>query len=72
VSVSGKILRGTTKRIGDGVEHSVPAALDDPAILSETAGTLQRIGYRRRVRNVKIPTGRLSFRGPTAGLGCPQ
>jgi len=42
---SGKILRGTMKKIADGVEYGVPATIDDPAILAEIAGALQRIGY---------------------------
>jgi propionyl-CoA synthetase len=42
---SGKILRGTMKRIADGTEYSVPATIDDPAILDEIAGALQRVGY---------------------------
>jgi propionyl-CoA synthetase len=45
---SGKILRGTMKRIADGVEHGVPATIDDPAILGEISEALQGIGYPRR------------------------
>ena len=32
---SGKILRGTMKKIADGKEYRVPATIDDPVILSE-------------------------------------
>jgi len=42
---SGKILRGTMKKIADGVEHGVPATIDDPAALGEITGALKRIGY---------------------------
>jgi propionyl-CoA synthetase len=44
---SGKILRGTMKKIADGVEHAVPATIDDPAVLGEISGALKRIGYPR-------------------------
>src|SRR4029077_502220 len=37
---SGKILRGTMRRIADGEEYSVPATIDDPAILAEIEGAL--------------------------------
>ena len=42
---SGKILRGTMKRIADGVEYSVPATIDDPAVLAEIGARLQTVGY---------------------------
>jgi propionyl-CoA synthetase len=42
---SGKILRGTMKRIADGTEYSVPATIDDPVILDEIADTLKKAGY---------------------------
>jgi propionyl-CoA synthetase len=32
---SGKILRGTIRKIADGVEYKVPPTIDDPAILDE-------------------------------------
>jgi len=44
---SGKILRGTMKKIADGAEYKVPATIDDPAILGEIGESLQRIGYAR-------------------------
>ena len=31
----GKILRGTMKRIADGDQWTMPATIDDPAILGE-------------------------------------
>ena len=42
---SGKILRGTMRRIADGEEYSVPATIDDPAILDEITESLQVLGY---------------------------
>jgi propionyl-CoA synthetase len=45
---SGKILRGTIKKIADGVAYTVPATIDDPAILDEIAETLHGMGYPKR------------------------
>ena len=42
---SGKILRGTIKKIADGEEYKVPATIDDPAILDEITAALLGIGY---------------------------
>jgi propionyl-CoA synthetase len=42
---SGKILRGTMKRIADGREYTMPATIDDPAILGEIAEALRAAGY---------------------------
>jgi propionyl-CoA synthetase len=44
---SGKILRGTMRRIADDDEYTTPATIDDPAILEEIADALARIGYAR-------------------------
>jgi propionyl-CoA synthetase len=44
---SGKILRGTMKKIADGVEYSIPATIDDPAILGEIGDSLKALGYPR-------------------------
>ncbi len=44
---SGKILRGTMRRIADGEEYSSPATIDDPATLDEMADALSSIGYAR-------------------------
>ena len=38
---SGKILRGTMKKIADGDEWSMPATIDDPAVLDEIARALE-------------------------------
>ncbi len=45
---SGKILRGTMKKIADGAEYRVPATIDDPAILDEIREALEGIGYPHR------------------------
>jgi propionyl-CoA synthetase len=41
---SGKILRGTIKKIADGEQWSMPATIDDPAILDEIGGALKAKG----------------------------
>jgi propionyl-CoA synthetase len=40
---SGKILRGTMRRIADGEEYSTPPTIDEPAILEEIADALQPV-----------------------------
>jgi propionyl-CoA synthetase len=45
---SGKILRGTMKKIAEGTEYQAPATIDDPAILTEITESLKGIGYPRR------------------------
>jgi propionyl-CoA synthetase len=42
---SGKILRGTMRKIADGEEAKTPATIDDPAILGEISEALTTIGY---------------------------
>jgi propionyl-CoA synthetase len=42
---SGKILRGTMKKIADDPEYGMPATIDDPAILEEIAESLKKAGY---------------------------
>jgi len=46
---SGKILRGTMRRMADGLEVRVPPTIDDPAILDEIRGVLRKLGYPRKV-----------------------
>ena len=41
---SGKILRGTMKKIADGEVWSMPATIDDPANLDEIGGALKEKG----------------------------
>jgi propionyl-CoA synthetase len=44
---SGKVLRGTMRRIADSEPYRVPATIDDPAILEELKGALQDLGLAR-------------------------
>jgi propionyl-CoA synthetase len=46
---SGKILRGTMKRLADGVEYKLPATIDDPAVLTDIGERMKTIGYARPV-----------------------
>jgi propionyl-CoA synthetase len=41
---SGKILRGTIKKIADGDQWTMPATIDDPTILDEIGGALKGHG----------------------------
>jgi propionyl-CoA synthetase len=42
---SGKILRGTMKKMADGTPWTLPPTIDDPAILAEIEGSLAELGY---------------------------
>ena len=42
---SGKILRGTIRKIANGEDWQMPATIDDPAILDEIAERLKPLGY---------------------------
>jgi propionyl-CoA synthetase len=42
---SGKILRGTMRRIADGEEYTAPPTIEDPAVLGEVSAALAAIGY---------------------------
>ncbi len=44
---SGKILRSTMKKIADGETYTVPATIDDPAVLTELGGRLREAGFPR-------------------------
>ncbi len=45
---SGKILRGTMRKIADGASYSIPSTIDDPATLDEIAEALRSIGYAKK------------------------
>jgi propionyl-CoA synthetase len=49
---SGKILRGTMRRIADSEPYTTPATIDDPAILDEIADGLRTIGYAQATEPV--------------------
>ena len=42
---SGKILRGTVRRIADGEAWTMPATIEEPAVLEEIAEAISRVGY---------------------------
>ena len=44
---SGKILRGTMKKIADGQAWTMPATIEDPAVLTEIADALRALGYAK-------------------------
>ena len=44
---SGKVLRGTMRRIANSEPYRVPATIDDPDILEELRIALQHLGYAR-------------------------
>ena len=44
---SGKILRGTMKRIADSQAYTAPATIDDPIILDEITDALKAAGYAK-------------------------
>lgn len=48
---SGKILRGTMKKIADGQPWTMPATIDDPAILDEIKEALARLGFPRQTKS---------------------
>jgi propionyl-CoA synthetase len=45
---SGKILRGTMRRIADSEDYTMPATIEDPEVLSEIREALQDIGYAQQ------------------------
>ena len=45
---SGKILRGTMRKIADGEPYKAPSTIDDPSILGEIETVLKGIGYGPR------------------------
>jgi propionyl-CoA synthetase len=44
---SGKVLRGTMRRIADGDPYTIPPTIDDPATLDEIRLALESLGYAR-------------------------
>jgi len=44
---SGKTLRGTIQKIADNKEYTVPATIDDPAVLGEIEEALIALGYAK-------------------------
>ena len=50
---SGKILRGTMRRIADGEAYAIPATIDEPTLLDDVSEALRTIGYPK----VPVPSG---------------
>ena len=46
---SGKILRGSMVKVADGTEWTMPATIDDPAIMDEITASLKKLGYANNV-----------------------
>lgn len=44
---SGKILRGTIRKIADGSEYTAPSTIEDPMALEEIKASLKTIGYAK-------------------------
>jgi len=42
---SGKILRGTMRKIADNEEYRMPSTIDDPSVLDEVEEAIVKIGY---------------------------
>ena len=47
---SGKILRGVMQKIADSQGYTMPATIDDPAILAEIEEALKQVGYASLAR----------------------
>ncbi len=45
---SGKMLRGTMRKIADGAKYSMPSTIDDPTTLDEIKDALKTIGYAKK------------------------
>ncbi len=45
---SGKILRGTMKKIADGIAYKIPPTIDDPDILEHIKNILRGLGYPKK------------------------
>ena len=54
---SGKILRGTMKKIADGEQWTMPATIDDPAILDEIGTALKGKGVGGLALSARCSTG---------------
>ena len=50
---SGKVLRGTMRKIADGETYPMPATIDDPVILEEIAAVLATVDINEADRPVK-------------------
>jgi propionyl-CoA synthetase len=46
---SGKVLRGTMRKIADGETYTIPSTIDDPTTLAEIEKSLEAIGYAKKI-----------------------
>ncbi|MDH3758974.1 MAG: AMP-binding protein, partial [Gammaproteobacteria bacterium] len=46
-TLSGKILRGTMRKIADSESYNIPATIEDPVVLNEIQDALGSIGYAK-------------------------
>ncbi len=53
---SGKVLRATMRKIADAEAYTVPATIDDPAIVDEITAALKTVGYPRTGTTESDPT----------------
>ena len=44
---SGKIVRGTIKKMADGVDYRIPPTIEDAAVIDEIKANLNALGYPR-------------------------
>jgi len=51
---SGKILRGTMRKIADSAEYKMPATIDDPVILDEITEAMKAHGYAATSKVPKV------------------
>ena len=47
---SGKIVRGTIKKIADGVDYKIPPTIEDATVIDEITENLHGLGYPRKQR----------------------
>lgn len=45
---SGKILRGTMRKIADGEPYPMPATIDDPTVLGEVGEVFAKLGFANK------------------------
>lgn len=49
---SGKIVRGTIKKIADGLQYRIPPTIEDPTVIDEIRDNLNAMGYPRSRRDL--------------------
>ena len=46
---SGKIVRGTIKKMADGIPYTIPPTIEDAAVIDEIKTNLSGLGYPRKI-----------------------